>query len=230
MANNLFVGHIIRDQEVLRELDHSWERVLEIMPERATDLRRKQPHVTIAFLGAVSPKARSQRAALLALIRDLERIAGETRPIKAKLHRIGTFEGAVWAGLQPPRFAAIRLRTLRRQIGEAVNEARAKQGLEAQELSERFRPHITLGRFDPEDTAAVNARVDGLRLRANPELTIDCYELLMSGYGHAEAPQYRCLRPPFTLTGNEYSPEEIDRYGPPGLGQRDKPAGTDGGG
>ena len=139
----LFVAFDV-DPAALDALERS-EAVLRQRLPRARWVPRANRHVTLAFLGATSPR----------LVEWVHRVLGEAaaagRPTRTSLAGLGAFPDArrarvLWAGLDDPAGALVALAGT---VAEALVPEFAPE-------KRPFAPHLTLARLDPP------AAVEGL--------------------------------------------------------------------
>ena len=168
----LFVACPVRSPEVAAELDSAWERALELLPTGSGVRREREPHITLRYLG----KPPGQET-VDALDRDLETMAARLGPVPLILGYLGTFPGVLWAGIGGEPRDTDRLNLLR----EWVDNAALRLGFREADLG--YLPHITLGRFNPGNTASLAAALRETGSPGNARFQVDTVELLSSAPG-----------------------------------------------
>jgi 2'-5' RNA ligase len=143
----------------------------------------KEPavHLTLKFLGATPPER------LPSLERVLDEVAAAAEPFTLRFEEVGAFPSprrprVIWIGVE----AGPRLRLLQ----DALERRLAPLGVEREHRP--FRPHVTLGRADPDaapgEYRGLEAAIREIRLdRAYEVRRIDLMESML----RADGPEYR---------------------------------------
>ncbi len=147
----LFIAARIHGQRALAELDHTWERFLEMLPPNTIAERETQPHITLQYLGEIpscqAVPSQGSQGSLHTLAERLREIALEQETITLELGLLHTFPSILWAGMSGrgrAREDLENLENLQQRIQQAVAQ---EMVLGERETHPSWIPHITLGRF-----------------------------------------------------------------------------------
>ena len=187
---NLFIAARIREPAVSQALTQAWEQALELMPPGNTR-RETQPHITLRFLGKLPTDGQT----ITALMEKIRETADQHQALQAAPGCLHTFPGFLWACIQAQNPPGMTTHPLY-QLQAAVNWAVRESGVPAEpEQFIPWIPHMTLGRFDPNHTPAVQEMVAGRNIPGNPGFLIDSLEIL----GNKRGGDYTTLGQPLTL-------------------------------
>lgn len=166
----LFIA-VLPDQPALAALDRAVQPLREL-PGAPRWAARTRWHVTLAFLGEVA------EARLPRLTAALDEVATRYPPLRLRIAGAGTFPPR---GLPRVMYAGLagdldRLQRLARAVGRAARSA----GIPVQR--QPFAPHLTLGRWRPDDP--VEPRLtETLAGHAGPEFAVLEFWLVRSRLG-----------------------------------------------
>ena len=168
MKNNIFIANMIDEREAQQELEEAWHHILDVLPEDTPNVTRKQPHLTLRFLGTQCEDETKQTRQLEDLDYTLQEITKGLQPIELVLGYIHTCPGVAWASVGGTEEAIQQLDLLAQQIDQAVEQCLNTNGLHAEERKHHFLAHLTLGKFDPNATQLV---ADSVRDANYPQQT-----------------------------------------------------------
>lgn len=133
--------------EVKTEVSHLLSRLKERARFSVKWVKPEQMHITLAFLGEVSPDFIEGAKV------ELREVAGRFKPFECRLEGLGAFPSAVRA-----RVLWVGLKTGERELTEVQREvSRALARLGYVPEKRPFSPHLTLGRLrEPVDVNFIN--------------------------------------------------------------------------
>ena len=180
MTNTFFIANMIDERETQQQLEEAWHRILDVLPEDTPNVTRKQPHLTLRFLGTQCEDETKQTKQLQQLDYTLQEITKGLEPIKLVLGYIHTFPGVAWVSVGGTEEANQQLETLANQIDEAVEQCLNENGLHAEKRKHQFFAHLTLGKFDPHATQLVDDSVRDANYPQQTAFTVNQIQITRS--------------------------------------------------
>ena len=135
-----------------------------------------QLHITLRFLGSVDVNESAQRDMLECLRGDLGHVAGQYTLMDLRLGRLRVWPGVLWIEVDDAGGLS-KLVDLHKSVDKVVME----HGFEPADFTGfRFKPHITVGRFDRELTYALEVSLKSLEPPSPIEFQAESMEMLQS--------------------------------------------------
>ena len=169
----LFIACPIESPEVRGQLWATRERMSNLLP--SVDFQwEENPHVTVRFIGAVNLDDEDVETHVAALRDGLHTIADRSLEFGVQVGQLDTFPGVLWHSVAGTAMETRRLAYMFKRVDRLARACFFPAAYYPP------RPHITVGRFDQERQAEVNAAIGQMDPPKLTPLTLEKLVLMES--------------------------------------------------